>query len=140
MPALEETNAALRRLMLRAAPRMRVVRDDARELILHARWTHPRKPREPVWFGAVRLGKTYVSYHLMPLYTDAKLAAEVASALRPRMQDKSCFNFTNLDAEIFVALATLTRRCARAYARPPLARKTTSAPRAPKPRSVGRPA
>jgi hypothetical protein len=119
MPAFEETYAELRRVMLQAAPRMRVVRDDGRELILHARWVHPLKPREPTWFGAVRSGKAYISYHLMPLYTDAALTAEIGPGLVPRMQGKSCFNFTRPDRELFRELLTLTRRCARAYALPP---------------------
>jgi hypothetical protein len=91
---------------------MRVVRDDGHELILHSQWTHPMKPGEPMWFGAVRSGKSYVSYHLMPLYADAKLASAVGPALLSWMQGKSCFNFPHVDREIFGALATLTRQCA----------------------------
>ena len=129
MANFEETYAALRRLMLAAAPRMRVVRDDGHELILHASWSYPAKPREPVWFGAVRLGKAYVSYHLMALYTVPTLTAEIAPELKLRMQGKSCFNFTQPNPELFVPLKALTRRCARAYAGPPPASPMKSRPR-----------
>jgi hypothetical protein len=138
MPAFDETYAALRRLMLKAAPRMRVVRDDGRELILHSQWTYPMKPREPIWFGAVRSAKSYVSYHLMPLYADAKLASGVGPALLSRMQGKSCFNFTHVDRENFGALATLRRQCVRAYARPPLTHHETSLKGSSKRRSTKR--
>jgi hypothetical protein len=119
MTAFEGTYAALRALMLHAAPRMRVAKDDGRELHLHATWNSPAKPSAPMWFGAVRSEKAYVSYHLMPLYTDGALKADIPPELAQRMQGKTCFNFTRPDPELFRALGTLTRRCAIAYARPP---------------------
>jgi hypothetical protein len=134
MTGFEGTYAALRALMLQAAPRMRVAKDDGRELHLHATWHSPTKPGAPMWFGAVRSGKAYVSYHLMPLYTDIALKTDIPPELAQRMQGKTCFNFTREDSALFRALATLTRRCAIAYARPPAfpsleARTKAKAPR-----------
>jgi len=53
----------------------------------------PQHKGQPMWFGAVRLGKAYVSFHLMPLYTNPALLRLVSPALKRRMQGKSCFNF-----------------------------------------------
>jgi hypothetical protein len=47
----------------------------------------------PMWFGEVRLGKAYASFHLMPLYTNPALLKLVSSSLIKRLQGKSCFNF-----------------------------------------------
>jgi len=44
-------------------------------------------------FGSVRVGKAYVSLHLMPLYMSPVMNAAVSPALKRRMQGKSCFNF-----------------------------------------------
>jgi hypothetical protein len=54
---------------------------------------------ERMFFGAVRTGKTFVSFYLMPLYTYPELSKEVPASLRKRMQGKSCFNFTAVDQD-----------------------------------------
>jgi hypothetical protein len=46
-----------------------------------------------MWFGAVKLGKAYVSFHLMPLYMSPTLEKEISASLKKRMQGKTCFNF-----------------------------------------------
>src|ERR1700743_1196247 len=47
----------------------------------------------PMWFGSIRLGKAYVSFHLMPLYMKDPLQRLVTPELARHMQGKSCFNF-----------------------------------------------
>jgi hypothetical protein len=71
-----------------------------------------------MWFGVVRAGKAYVSYHLMPVYSHAALAARISPALKKRMQGKSCFNFSKPDPELFEELAALTREGATIYSSP----------------------
>ena len=51
----------------------------------------------PLFAAAVQIRKSYVSYHLMPVYMDPALLATVSPALRKRMQGKACFNFTTID-------------------------------------------
>lgn len=63
----------------------------------------------PMFFGAVMMGKAYVSYHLMALYTHPELVKTVSPELRKRMQGKSCFNFRAVDAPLFKELHELTR-------------------------------
>jgi hypothetical protein len=63
---------------------------------------------KPVCFGAVRLGKNYVSYYLMPVYMNPELQKRISPELKKRMQGKSCFNFTEIDPVRFRELAALT--------------------------------
>jgi hypothetical protein len=71
----------------------------------------PEAERTPAtWFGAVRLGKRYVSYYLMPVYVDPSLLKDVSPELRKRMQGKSCFNFTREDDALLDELTALTMR------------------------------
>jgi hypothetical protein len=57
----------------------------------------------------VRLGKAYVSFHLVPLYMCPALAKSVSPALKKRMQGKACFNFkADPEPELIAALTRLT--------------------------------
>ncbi len=62
-----------------------------------------------MWFGEVRLGKAYASYHLMPLYMNDKLTSMISPELKKRMQGKTCFNFKTVpEPEILLDLERLT--------------------------------
>ena len=60
------------------------------------------------YVAGTRIGKSYVSYYLMPVYGMPELLAGVSPELRRRMQGKACFNFTRIDDALFEELATLT--------------------------------
>jgi len=69
----------------------------------------PQHKGQPMFFGSVRLGKAYVSFHLMPLYMCPVLTAGISPALKKRMQGKTCFNFsTDPGPELIVELKRLT--------------------------------
>ncbi len=68
-----------------------------------------------MYFGSVRLGKAYVSFHLMPLYFNEKLTGLVSPELKKRMQGKTCFNFQAVDEKLFGELGELTRLGLLAY-------------------------
>ena len=70
---------------------------------------HIMKNRKPLFFGAVKIGKRYVSYHLMPVYVEPALLSGTSEALLGRMQGKSCFNFSRPDAGLFEELSRLTQ-------------------------------
>ncbi len=71
------------------------------------------------WLGAVRIGKAYVSYHLVPVYMFPDLLAGISDRLRKRMQGKGCFNFTAVDEDLLAELAQLTATgVARFWAQP----------------------
>ncbi len=53
----------------------------------------PQHKGHPLDFGSLRVGKSYVSLHLMPLYMCPVLNQSISPALKKRMQGKTCFNF-----------------------------------------------
>jgi hypothetical protein len=88
--------------------KLTVVHDEPNLYYVDGLWAERWK--KVMTFGAVRLGKTYVSYHLVPVYTVPGLAREISPALKRRMQGKACFNFTAVDAPLFAELAELTKK------------------------------
>jgi hypothetical protein len=74
----------------------------------------PSYKGKPMFFAAV-MKKSYVSYHLMPIYWKPQLVKSISPALRKRMQGKSCFHFASVDQGLFEELAALTRRGFEAY-------------------------
>lgn len=63
---------------------------------------------KPLWFGGVRMGKNYVSFYLMPVYSCPELLKGMSRALKKRMQGKACFNFTTVDEALMGELEKLT--------------------------------
>lgn len=63
---------------------------------------------KPLYFAGIRTGKSYVSFHLMPIYMSPELQKSIPPALKKRMQGKACFNFTAIDQECFAELGRLT--------------------------------
>ncbi len=72
------------------------------------------KNKKPLYFGSVKINKSYVSFHLMPVYVFPELLQSISPELKRRMQGKSCFNFKAVDQLIFQELSELT---ARGYSR-----------------------
>ena len=71
-----------------------------------------------MWFGAVKLGKAYVSYHLMPLYMNGPFANTLSAQLKKHMQGKTCFNFkVPPTPELLEELRRLTMAAADHWAR-----------------------
>ena len=91
---------ALKKLMQPLAKHMTVLKDKPTDFILEGK----------MWFGGVRRGKAYVSYHLIAVYAFPELVKDLSPKLRARMQGKSCFNFTTYDAALFRELGRLTKR------------------------------
>jgi hypothetical protein len=71
------------------------------------------KKNYPLMFGGVRLGKNYVSYHLMSVYTTPGVA--MSPELKKRMQGKACFNFKAVDERLFNELAKMTKAGAKRF-------------------------
>ncbi len=98
--------AELKQLFVPYVARLVVTGDNASEYALDAPASTPYP--KGLFFGSVRLGKRYVSYHLMPVYLFPDLLDGITDPLRKRMQGKSCFNFTRLDAALVAELSELT--------------------------------
>lgn len=87
--------AALKPVMARHAKRLSVKADTSVEytLVTKSASPFPQHKGQPLYFGSVRLGKAYVSFHLVPLYMCPALTGSISPALKKRMQGKACFNF-----------------------------------------------
>jgi len=70
---------------------------------------HVMKNKRRMYFGGIKIGKAYVSYHLMPVYACEEVRKEISPELKKRMQGKSCFNFSKPDEKLFKELARLTK-------------------------------
>ena len=113
---MDDAFAQLRELLAAHAAELVVKADSPGQYHLDApRPFYPDKPAS-AYFGGVRAGKRYVSYHLMAVYADPALLASVSPTLKKRMQGKSCFNFTRpLDEATRAELAALTARGLESY-------------------------
>jgi hypothetical protein len=60
---------------------------------------------KPLVFAGVRMGKNYVSYHLMSVYMRK---VEMSAELKKQLQGKACFNFSSVDEKLFGELDELT--------------------------------
>ena len=70
---------------------------------------HVMKNKRRLYFGGVRRGKAYVSFHLMPVYACPDITEKISPDLRKRMQGKSCFNFSAPDEKLFKELRKITK-------------------------------
>jgi hypothetical protein len=102
-----ETFSQLKEIFKPYAAKLNVVHDTDSNYYLD---THRvMKNKRHLFFGAVRIGKGYVSFHLMPVYASSELNKTISSELKKRMQGKSCFNFRAPDERLFKELAKLTK-------------------------------
>lgn len=111
--------AALKSVLEKHAGRLVVKTDTAANFTLVAGKPSPfpQHNGHPLEFAAVKAGKAYVSYHLMPLYMDETLSARISPALKKQMQGKSCFNFKSVpDSTLMAELEQLTGAALRCWA------------------------
>jgi hypothetical protein len=66
--------------------------------------------KKEVFFGSVKIQKSYVSFQLMPVYVFPDLLEGISPKLRARMQGKSCFNFKTIEPSQVKELAQLCKR------------------------------
>lgn len=110
MPEENDFSAAFAKLkaILKPYERKMVVLHDTDECYyLDTRYI--MKNKKPLCFGAVRLGKNYVSFYLMSVYACPDLLKGMSPELKKRMQGKSCFNFKEVDEKLFQELDKLTK-------------------------------
>jgi hypothetical protein len=112
MPDLDSVFAPLSAVLREHASSFSIRTDEPGHLYVELPAATPKG--KPGFFGAVQTKKSYVSYHLMPVYEDPGLLDVISPALRGKMQGKSCFNFATHDPGLFAELDALTARCAAA--------------------------
>ena len=111
----EKTFESLRKILYRWAAPMTVDVDEPEHYSLSTR--HIMKNKKALHFGAVRVSKTYVSFHVMPIYVNPELTQGMSAALKKRKQGKSCFNFNKPDEALFAELAALVEAGYQDYVR-----------------------
>ena len=107
----DEVFTTLKQVFRRHLDRLSVQSDSATDYTLVGRKPSPfpQHKGHPMYFGMIRIGKAYVSFHLLPLYMNQSLSGTISPALRKRMQGKACFNFKTVpDAELLTELERLT--------------------------------
>jgi hypothetical protein len=102
---LAATFQALRALLQPLEPSLVKVHDQEDNYYLDTAYI--QKNRKPLYFGSVRTGRNYVSFHLMPVYLWPELLDGASDRLKNRMQGKSCFNFKAPDPDLLNELAEL---------------------------------
>jgi len=103
----DQVFADLRKIMLPYAKKLECTADT--DDVINVETSHVTKNGKPLWFGAVRVSKNYVGYHLMPVYVNPDLLEDMSPELKKRMQGKSCFNFRSSEPQLFEELAALTK-------------------------------
>ena len=103
----QETFKQLKAIFKPYAAKLHVVHDTDTNYYLDTHMVMKNKQR--LFFGAVRTGKAYVSFHLMPVYASEALQKTISPELKKRMQGKSCFNFKTPDEKLFKELGKVTR-------------------------------
>jgi len=109
---------ALKPILASCADRLSVKTDTPVEFVLETKSPSPfpQHKGQPLFFGAVKTGKAYVSLHLMPIYMCPDLNQRISPDLKKRMQGKACFNFrTTPEPKIVEELHQLTRDCVTAW-------------------------
>jgi hypothetical protein len=97
----------LRGVLAKHAKGLVVKTDDAKSYYVVSPKPYQKKE---LFFGAVRLGKAYVSYHFFPLYVCPELGDELSPALAKHKQGKACLNFKSEDDALFAELSALTAK------------------------------
>ncbi len=110
--------AALKTVLAPYAKRLAVKSDTAAEyaLVTKSPSPFPQHKGHPMDFASIRLGKAYVSFHLMPIYMRPDLIKTIPPDLKKRMQGKTCFNFkTEPELELIAGLKQLTEAALQAW-------------------------
>src|SRR5438067_6195266 len=102
-----EVFARLKSIIQPYAKKMDAAYDTETYYLLNTR--HIMKNKQPLCFGGVRRGKSYVSFYLMPAYACPDLLEAMSPELNKCMQGKSCFNFKDVDKKLFGELKALTK-------------------------------
>lgn len=107
-PEIEATFRSLREILKMYEAGLVKVHDEPDNYYVDT--PHIQPNGKPLFFGAARVGRQHVSFHLMPVYVWPELLDDISPELKRRMQGKSCFNFKRAEPELLEELAALTRR------------------------------
>jgi hypothetical protein len=113
MPDLNAVFSRIRSMLATYVSKLDAKQDEPTVLYMDTKFI--QKNKKPLFFAAVQMKNSYVSFHLMPVYLKPELLENISKSLRDRMQGKSCFNFVEVDEALFKELASLTKAGFRSY-------------------------
>lgn len=98
----------LKKILKPYAPKLTVKMDDQNVFYLDGPYSE--KYKREVYFASTHIKKNYVSFYLMPIYMYPDMLKGISPELKKHMQGKSCFNFKQVEPELFKELTTLTKK------------------------------
>ncbi|WDE03378.1 hypothetical protein SG34_018485 [Thalassomonas viridans] len=104
---METVFNTLAKIMKKHAGELEITDDKPGSLYINTGKLDAKK--KAIFFGMVKQAKKKVTYHLMPVYCNPELLANLSPELTKKMQGKSCFNFTAVDDKLFAELDALTQ-------------------------------
>jgi len=107
----------LKSILSKHAKKLAVLKDTPGEytLVTKSPSPFPQHKGQPLWFGYVKIGRAYVSIHLMGLYMNS--SQPISPELQERKQGKTCFNFKTVpEPEILAELARITDASLKGWA------------------------
>jgi hypothetical protein len=104
---------ALKKILLKYENKLQIVHNKPDNYYLHTASTTTNAKGE--FFGAVQVKKSYVAFHLMPVYYHPDLLNGISVELKKHMQGKSCFNFNNADKTLLAELKIITQASYEKY-------------------------
>lgn len=98
----------LKKILKPYAPKLNITADTKDVYSIDGPYSE--KWKRDLFFASAQVRKNYVSFYLMPVYMYPDLLKGISPELKKRMQGKSCFNFRNVDPDLFKELAALTKK------------------------------
>ena len=105
----------LKKLISRHAPLLVCVQDTVDAYHLYTKYQ--MKNGQPLYFGGIKINKSFVSYYLMPIYVNPEMLKDIDANLKKHLKGKSCFNFKQLDDDVLTQLQELTDKGLQDYHR-----------------------
>jgi hypothetical protein len=103
----------LRKILKPYDKKLRVVKDDAGDYMSESKSVLYQG--KPVMFVSIT-SKSYVAFHLFPVYMFPELLKGISPALKKRMQGKTCWNFKKAEEDLFAELGELVGASFRRFA------------------------
>jgi len=70
---------------------------------------HMMKNKKPLYFGGIKINKSAVSFHFMPVYLYPDLLDSMAPELKSKLSGKSCFTIKSNEKEVLAGLKALAK-------------------------------
>ncbi len=103
----------LRKILKPYDQKLRVLKDNPNHYLSESKSLRYRG--KPVMFVSIT-SKSYVAFHLLPVYMFTELLKGMSHALKKRMQGKACWNFKKAEEELFAELGEVVGASFRRFA------------------------